>query len=139
MIICTLLLWRRIDTNFSQKCGGSTFLIIFLVSGVNRTIEIERFFVREIYFSNYDCHLFYKKLVDKKNNVVKFDVIPKTNGEYVSAPYGYLRFIASFRFLSSSLKKLVETLDNDDFNLLKTDFPQKWEYLNEKMADPYEF
>ena len=30
-------------------------------------------------FSNYDCHLFFKKLVDKKNDKVKFDIIPKTN------------------------------------------------------------
>ena len=28
-------------------------------------------------FSNYDCPLFFKKLVDKKNDKVKFDIIPK--------------------------------------------------------------
>ena len=32
--------------------------------------------------SNYDCHLFFQKLVDKKNDKVKFDTIPKINGEY---------------------------------------------------------
>ena len=35
-------------------------------------------------FSNYDCHMFFKKLVDKKNDKVKFDIIPKTNEEYIS-------------------------------------------------------
>ena len=35
-------------------------------------------------FSNYDCHLFFKKLGDKKNNKVKLDIIPKTNKEYIS-------------------------------------------------------
>ena len=32
-------------------------------------------------FSNYVCHMFFKKLVDKKNYKVKFDIIPKTNEE----------------------------------------------------------
>ena len=30
-------------------------------------------------FSNYGSHLFFKKLVDKKNENVFFDIIPKTN------------------------------------------------------------
>ena len=52
-------------------------------------------------FSNYDCHMFFKKLIDKKNDKVKFDIIPKTNEEYISATYGCIRFIDSYRFLSS--------------------------------------
>ena len=28
-------------------------------------------------FGSYDCHLFFKKLFHKKNNEVKFDIIPK--------------------------------------------------------------
>ena len=35
-------------------------------------------------FSNYDCHIFFKILVDKKNDKVKFDIIPKTNKKYIS-------------------------------------------------------
>ena len=34
-------------------------------------------------FSNYDCHLFSKKLVDQKKNKVKLDIIPKTNEENI--------------------------------------------------------
>ena len=32
-------------------------------------------------FSNYDCHMFFKKLVDKKKDNVDFEIIPKTNEE----------------------------------------------------------
>ena len=46
-------------------------------------------------FSNYDCHMFFKKMVDKKNDKVKFDIIPKTNEEYISLTYGCIRFIDS--------------------------------------------
>ena len=62
-------------------------------------------------FSNYDCHMFFKKLVDKKNDKVKFDIIPKTNEEYISVTYGCIRFIDSDRFLSSGLDSLFKNLD----------------------------
>ena len=48
-------------------------------------------------FSNYDCHMFLKKLVDNKIDKLKFDVIPKTNEEYISVTYGGIRFIDSYR------------------------------------------
>ena len=51
-------------------------------------------------FSNYDCHMFFKKLVDKKKDKVDLDIIPKTNEEYISLTYGCIRFIDSYRFLS---------------------------------------
>ena len=78
-------------------------------------------------FSNYDCHMFFKKIVDKKNDKVKFDIIPKTNEEYISVTYGCIRFLDSYRFLSSSLDSLIKTLDNDDFIILKKEFPDKWQ------------
>ena len=69
-------------------------------------------------FSNYDCHMVFKKLVHKKNDKVKFDIIPKTIEEYISVTYGCIRFIDSCRFLSSSLDSLVKTLvDNSDKTL----------------------
>ena len=61
-------------------------------------------------FSNYDCHMFFKKLVDNKNDRVKFDILPNTNEEYISVTYGCIRFIDSYRFLSSNLDSLVRTL-----------------------------
>ena len=49
-------------------------------------------------FSNYDCHLFFKKLVEKKNNKVKIDFIPRTKEEYSSVTYCCIRVIDSCRF-----------------------------------------
>ena len=60
--------------------------------------------------NNYDCHLFFKKLVDKKNDRVKYKIIPKTKEEYISVLYGCIGFFDRYRFLSSSLDKLVKTL-----------------------------
>ena len=53
-------------------------------------------------FSNYDCHMFIKKLVDKKKNKIKFDIIPKTNEKYTFVTCGCFRSIDVYRFLSSS-------------------------------------
>ena len=62
--------------------------------------------------------MFFKKLVDKKNDKVKFDIIPKTNEEYISVTYGCIKFIDSYRFLSSGLDSLVKTLvDNSNKTL----------------------
>ena len=71
--------------------------------------------------------MFFEKIEDKKNDKVKFDIIPKTNEEYISVTYGCIRFLDSYRFLSSSLDSLIETLDNDDFIILKKEFPDKWQ------------
>ena len=64
-------------------------------------------------FSHYDCHMFFKKLVDKKNDKVKFEIIPKTNEEYISVTYGCIRFIDGYRFQSSSLDSLAKTVVDD--------------------------
>ena len=90
-------------------------------------------------FSNYDCHMFFKKLVDRKKNQIDFEIIPKTNEEYISVTYGCIRFIDGYRFLSSGLDSLVKNLDEDDFKILKKEFPDKWLYLNKKLAYPYEY
>ena len=71
-------------------------------------------------FSNYDCHMFFKKIVDEKNDKVKFDIIPKTNEEYISVKYGCIRFIDSYKFLSSSLDSLVKTLVDNSHRTLKS-------------------
>ena len=56
---------------------------------------------------------------DKKNDKVKFDIIPKTNEQQISVTYGCIRFIDSYRFLSSSPDELVGTIENDVFEILK--------------------
>ena len=146
--------------------------------------------------------MFFEKLVNKKNDKVDFDIIPKTDEEYISLLYGCIRFIDSYRFLSSVLDSLVKTLvgnnhktlkdfeeeivDNDeilnnvkkkiiiaedkykndsikdlkkdypdeiknleealldymgenDLQILKTGFPDKWKNLGKKLAYPYEY
>ena len=35
--------------------------------------------------------------------------------------------------------KLVKNLDEDDFKILKKEFLDKWQYLNKKLAYPYEY
>ena len=116
-------------------------------------------------FSNYDCHMFFKKLVDKRKNKVDFDIIPKTNEEYISVTYGCIRFIDSYRFLSSGLDSLVkilvdnshktlenlkkEIVDNDEILIivdeiveddktikdLKKDYPDEIKNLEEALLD----
>ena len=90
-------------------------------------------------FSNYDCHMFFKRLVDLKNDNLEFEIFPRIHEEYISVSYCCFRFIDSYRFLSSSFDKLVKNLDNDDFVILKTEFPDKWQYLNRKLAYPSEY
>ena len=70
-------------------------------------------------FNNYDCHMFFKKVVNKKRDQVDFDIIPKTNKEYISVTYGCIRFIDSYRFLSSGSDSLVKTLVDNSIKKLK--------------------
>ena len=63
--------------------------------------------------------MFFKKLVDKKKYNVKFDIIPKTNKEYISVTYGCIRFIDSYRFPSSGLDSLVKKLVDNSHETLE--------------------
>ena len=75
-------------------------------------------------FSNYDCHLFFKTLLDETKDEGNFDIIPKTNEEYISVAYGCIRLIDSYRLLSSSLDSLVKTLVDNSHKTLK-DFDEE--------------
>ena len=90
-------------------------------------------------FSIYDCNLFFKRLVGLKKEKVKFEIIHKTNEEYISVRYGCIRFIDSYRFLSESLDNLVKNLNDDDFKILKKKFPDKYHFFKKKLAYPYEY
>ena len=70
-------------------------------------------------FSNYDCNMFFKKIVDKKKNKVDFEIKPKTNEEYISVTYGCIRFLDSCRFLQSRLDSLVKTLVDNSNKTMK--------------------
>ena len=68
--------------------------------------------------------MFFKKLVEKKNDEVKFKILPKTNEEYISVKYDCIRVIDSYRFLSSSLDSLVRTFVDNSHKTLK-DFEEE--------------
>ena len=65
-----------------------------------------------------------KKIVNKKNDKLKFDIKLKTIEKYISVTYGCMRFIDSYRFLSSSLDSLVKTLLDNSHETLK-DFKEQ--------------
>ena len=90
-------------------------------------------------FSKYDCHMFFKRLVNLKKDKVKSEIIPKSNEEYIVVKYGCIRFFDSYRFLSESLDKLVKNLDTDDFIILKKKIPDKLQNINKKLAYPYQY
>ena len=83
--------------------------------------------------------MFFKKLVDKKSPKLKIDMIHNTNEDYISVTYGCIRFIDNYRFLSRSLGGLVKNIKEDDFKILKKEFPDKGKLLNKKLANPYEY
>ena len=63
--------------------------------------------------------MFFKTLVNRKKDKVKFEIIPKTDEKYVSVRYRCIKFIDTYRFLSSSLDKLVQTLVDNNHKTLK--------------------
>ena len=63
--------------------------------------------------------MFFKTLVDRKKYIVKFEIIPKTDEKFISVKYGRIKFIDTYRFLSSSLDKLVQTLVDNSQKTLK--------------------
>ena len=73
--------------------------------------------------------MFFKKLVDEKNDKVKFKILPKTVEEVISITYGCIRFIDIYRFLSSSLDSLVKTLIDNSHKTSKD--------LEEEIVDNY--
>ena len=77
-------------------------------------------------------------MVGKKIEKANLDIIPKTNEEYISILYECIRFTDSYRFLSSCLEDLGKNFENDGFKVWKKEFPDKWMYIIEKLAYPYE-
>ena len=63
--------------------------------------------------------MFFKTLVDRKKDNVKFEIIPKTDEKCISVRYGCIKFIDTYRFLSSSLNKLFQILVDNSHKTLK--------------------
>ena len=104
---------------------------------------------------NYDSHLFIKNLGLTEGEI---NCIPKTEEKYISFSKDIivdefiskqtqkkvfvkrqLRFIDSFKFMASSLEKLVKNLDPNELNILKRFFPYEEErkLLSRKGVFPY--
>ena len=88
-------------------------------------------------FSGYDCHLIFEELLTEAyNQNYNPTIIPKSLENYVSVQVGCLRFLDSYRFLSSSLNKLVKSLDN--FPIMKMEGMSD-DFFKKKLAYPYEY
>ena len=88
-------------------------------------------------FSGYDCHLIIEELLTEAyNQNYNPTIIPKSLENYVSVQVGCLRFLDSYRFLSSSLDKLVKSLDN--FPIMKLEGMSD-DLFKKKLAYPYEY
>jgi hypothetical protein len=98
--------------------------------------------------AGYDAHLFIKGFVED-NDYIR--IILNTEEKYISFSkvigYEYypvkkaieLRFIDSFKFLSSSLDKLAKNLNKDQFKELSKYFSKEHlDLITRKLAYPYE-
>ena len=88
-------------------------------------------------FSSYDCHLIFEQLITSAYNLkLPINIIPKSLENYVSVQVGSLRFLDSYRFLSSSLQKFTASLDTfkymDSMGLIDDLFKKDLVYPYEK-------
>ena len=68
-------------------------------------------------FSGYDCHLIFEELLTPAYNLkLPKNIIPKSMENYVSVQVGCLRFLDSYRLLSSSLRKLAYPYEKINLN-----------------------
>ena len=76
-------------------------------------------------------------MVDKMNDQLKLDGIPKTNEKYISVTYGCIRFIDSSRLLSNSWDSLVKTLVDNSHKTLN-DLEEEIVYNDEILNNVHE-
>ena len=107
-----LILWKKIigQSNDEIRCATDPYgKVIYYCDLTGKNIgpahnhcntiskEKQSSFIPIIFhnFSNDDCHLFFKTLIDKKPDNKKLNVIPKTNEEYISVTNGCLIIVDS--------------------------------------------
>lgn len=95
--------------------------------------------------SKYDLHLFIKNLNDVDGDI---DIIPHNKEVFISVTKNInlggnhsfkIRFLDSFRFMPSSLEKLVKTLDEDSIFITKEVFKNNHQVLFRKGVFPYDY
>ena len=80
-----------------------------------------------------------------RDKVPAFNCIPFSKEKFLSFNIGDLRFIDSFRFMATSLDKLVGNLYDDgedkfkNFNFIKKEYPHDYEALCKKGHYPYDW
>ena len=94
-----------------------------------------------IFFHNlthYDAHLFIKELATKPK---KIKLLAKNKEVYISFSYGCLRFLDSYRFLNGSLDNITESMNDDDFKIIRSMYPnyEDFKLLRRKGSVPYSF
>ena len=67
----------------------------------------------------HDSHLIMQKIHSTKGNITW---VPNNAEKYISFSVGQLRFLDSFQFMASSLAKLVDATDKDDFKITQNSF-----------------
>ena len=67
----------------------------------------------------YDSHLIMQKIHTAKENIT---CVPNNAEKYISFSVGQRKFLDSFQFMASSLAKLVDVTDKDDFKITRNSF-----------------
>ena len=67
----------------------------------------------------YNSHLIMQKIHATKGNIT---CIPNNAEKYISFSVGQLKFLYSFQFIASSLAKLADATDKDDFKITQNSF-----------------
>ena len=71
----------------------------------------------------------FNDLIKSKVDKIKLSVIPRLNEEYMSVKYGFVNFLDSMGFQQDSLKKLTESLNDQNYIHLKRSFQNTGCYL----------
>ena len=92
-------------------------------------------------FSGYDCHLIFDELLTQAYKLrYEPNIIPKSMENCVSVQVGCLRFLDSYRFLNSSLDKLMKSMQSgaNSFPIMTLEGMSD-ELFKKKLAYPYEY
>jgi len=92
---------------------------------------------------NYDKNIFFKSLVYYSDIRKQVSVLPDNSQNFKSFTIGKLHFIDTFKFMSSSLEKLISNLPEDNSPFLKhlsegDDYKYK-KFLKQKVYFPYDW
>ena len=90
--------------------------------------------------SGYDCHLIFEELLTQAYKMgCEPKIIPKSMENYVSVQVGCLRFLDSYRFLKSSLDKIMSMQSGANYFPIMTLEGMSDESFKKKLAYPYEY